>query len=93
MPEETVGMSQPPVRIIVLDRGFVYVGFVRKDGDDLIIEKARNIRYWGTTKGLGELVSGPTANTKHDRVGTVRAPFRAVIHQIDCEGNGWTKEL
>ena len=92
MPEETVVIDLP-VRIVVLDRGFVYVGQITKDGDNLVISKARNIRYWGTTKGLGELRTGPTKTTKHDPVGTVRAPFRAVIHQIDCEGDGWQKEL
>ena len=75
--------------IVVLDRGFVYVGDVNIDGDWCVIEKARNIRVWGTTKGLGELVNGPTASTKLDDVGTVRAPMRAVISVIDAERSGW----
>lgn len=75
--------------IVVLDRGFVYVGDVNIDDDWCVIEKARNIRVWGTTKGLGELVNGPTASTKLDDVGTVRAPMRAVISVIDAERSGW----
>ena len=74
-------------RIVVLDRGFVYVGVPHEEGDNLVIENARNIRYWGTTKGLGELISGPTASTKLDVVGTVIAPKRALIHQIVCTAN------
>ena len=75
--------------IVVLDRGFVYVGDVNIDDGWCVIEKARNIRVWGTTNGLGELVKGPTASTKLDDVGTVRAPMRAVISVIDAERSGW----
>lgn len=76
-------------QIVVLDRGFVYVGDVSNDCDgSLIIENAKNIRRWGTSKGLGELRNGPLANTVVDDVGTVRAPERAVIHMIAVQG-GW----
>ena len=75
--------------IVVLDRGFVYIGNVTLDTDWCLIEKAKNIRVWGTTKGLGELVSGPTSSTKLDQVGTVRAPMRAVISVIDVDGAKW----
>ena len=75
--------------IVVLDRGFVYVGNVTIDGDWCVIERAQNIRVWGTTKGLGELVSGPTKDTKLDPVGTVRAPMRAVISIIDTKAEAW----
>ena len=75
--------------IVVLDRGFVYIGKVTIEGDWCVIENAKNIRAWGTTKGLGELVSGPTSSTKLDQVGTVRAPMRAVISVIDVDGAKW----
>ena len=75
--------------IVVLDRGFVYIGKVTVDGDWCVIESAKNIRVWGTTKGLGELVNGPTSSTKLDQVGTVRAPMRAVISVIDVEASKW----
>ena len=77
------------VAIVVLDRGFVYVGDVTIEDDWCIIQRASNIRVWGTTKGLGELVSGPTSTTKLDRVGTVRAPMRAVISVIDVDSAKW----
>jgi len=79
--------------IVVLDRGFVYVGKVTVDGDWCLIEKAQNIRVWGTTKGLGELVNGPTPNTRLDAVGNVRAPLRAVISIIDANGEKWNGAL
>ena len=73
-------------QIVVLDRGFVYVGNVEDQGENLKITEARNIRRWGTTKGLGQLaLEGPTRNTELDDVGTVIAPKRAVIHQIECK--------
>lgn len=78
------------VKIVVLDRGFVYVGAAKIVGDFVVISDAKNIRVWGTTKGLGELTSGPTSKTVVDRVGTVRAPLRAVISLIDVEKGKWT---
>ncbi len=79
------------IKIAVLDRGFVYIGHVdATDPSMLILRNAKNIRVWGTTKGLGELVNGPLAGTKLDAVGTVRVPFRAVISLIDVEQSKWT---
>ena len=71
--------------IVVLDRGFVYVGDVECDDQWCVIRNAKNIRVWGTTKGLGELVTGPTSKTVLDDVGTVQAPMRAVISIIDAK--------
>ena len=75
--------------IVVLDRGFVYIGKVTIENDWCLIENAKNIRVWGTTNGLGELVNGPTKTTKLDSVGTLRAPMRAVISVIDVEQDKW----
>jgi hypothetical protein len=79
--------------IVVLDRGFVYVGNVTVDKDWCLIENAKNIRVWGTTNGLGELVNGPTKETKLDTVGNVRAPMRAVISIIDAKEDKWNGAL
>lgn len=73
-------------RIVVLDRGFVYAGQVTEQPDRIVITNAVNIRYWGTTNGLGELVAGPTPKTKLDRVGTVEVYRHAVISMIPCQG-------
>ena len=77
------------LKIVVLERGFVYIGFVEIIGDFVHIQKAKNIRVWGTTKGLGELVNGPTKSTKLDDVGLVVAPMRAVISLIDADESAW----
>ena len=76
--------------IVVLDRGFVYVGNVEVEGDWCVITDAKNIRVWGTTSGLGQLaLEGPQESTKLDCVGVVRAPMKAVISIIDTKADQW----
>ena len=88
--EETTVLSG--YGIVVVDRGFVYVGDVRCGPEWCIITNARNIRCWGTTRGLGQLaLEGPTKETKLDPIRTVRVPMRAVISVIDSEAAKWTK--
>ena len=88
----TPGCVNHGLQIVILDRGFVFVGDVSEDGVWLLIKNARNIRRWGTSKGLGELAkNGPLADTKIDDAGTVRAPMRAVIGLLQCEAASWTK--
>ena len=87
-------MSQPKeIKIVVLDRGFVFVGYVTFGDDCVYIDKASNIRRWGTTQGIGELRNGPLAETVLDPAGTVRAPMRALIFTVDCEASKWTSSL
>ena len=76
--------------IVVVDRGFVYVGDVEIAGDWCNVTQAKNIRFWGTTEGLGELaLKGPQKDTKLDMVGIVRIPMRSVISVIDTSGELW----
>ena len=82
--------SAPSVKIVVLDRGFVYVGRVTLDDKFCTITNAKNIRRWGTTQGLGELaLKGPQPNTVLDNTGTVQAPMRAVLELIATEAALW----
>lgn len=82
------------IKIVVLDRGFVFVGHVSESENFIYIDKAMNIRKWGTSdKGLGELRNGPLQETILDSSGTVRAPMRALILTIDCIANKWTPFL
>ena len=73
-------------RIIVADRGWVFVGTC-EDHDDgsVTIRGAKNIRRWGTTKGLAELANGPTAKTVVDDGGTVRCTPIVAIAVV----SGW----
>ena len=75
--------------IAVLERGFVYIGAVSTDDRWVYIEHAANIRRWGTTLGLGQLVAGPLPETKLDPAGAVQAPLSALIHLIEVEAREW----
>ena len=74
-------------KIVIVDKGFVYVGRVTEREGGIVIHDAQNIRRWGTTKGLGELRSGPTESTICDPYGTVRVPIGSVVSVIDCTGD------
>lgn len=77
-------------QIVIAQRGWVFVGDVARDGDEVTISGASCIRRWGTTKGLGELASkGPQASTVLDPMGTVRLHALAVVASIDCEAGKW----
>lgn len=76
--------------IAVLDRGFVYVGNVAIEKDWVRITNARNVRQWGTTKGLGELgLNGPTPNTKLDNCPDIHVPLHTLNHIMDTEEKKW----
>lgn len=83
-------MNESKKQIVVLQRGWVVVGDVSSDGEDRIkVENASVIRSWGTTKGLGQLVDGPTPSTKLDKAGTVRAHVLAVVFTLDVDAEKW----
>lgn len=86
---DSLSTPDPEYKIVVLDRGFVYVGAVTIADDFVTIRNAKNVRVWGTTKGLGELAKGPTSKTVTDPTGTVRAPLRALIAIVDVELGAW----
>jgi hypothetical protein len=76
--------------IVVADRGFVYVGSVVVSDDWCVVTDARNVRKYGTTKGLGQLAQeGPQTDTVLDSAGTVRIPLRGVMHLIETEVSKW----
>lgn len=81
------------LQIAVLDRGFVYIGYVKTHAGWVHITNAWNIRRWGTTEGLGQLVNGPLSGTNLDRVGNVRLPQHALIHLIAVKEEKWANKL
>lgn len=61
-------------RIIVCDRGWVFAGnCLDNDDGSVTTTNAKNIRRWGTAKGLGELVNGPLSDTVTDDYGTIKS--------------------
>ena len=78
--------------IFVLDRGFVVVGRAELSTELVFtwhLTPGRTVRRWGTTRGLAELVNGPTANTVLDDPAERFIPFRSVIEIIKVEEEKW----
>ena len=76
--------TTPSRQIVIGERGWVWVGDVRREGGDYILTNASVIRAWGTKNGLGELaLKGKQSATILDPCGTVRVPDLAVIGRID----------
>ena len=86
------GCANPnsPVKIAILQRGWVFVGRFTKTGSDCLLENAYCIRQWGTTKGLGDLINGPTSKTVLDESGTVRFHELGIVALIDCDEEKWS---
>lgn len=79
------------VRIVVLQRGWIYIGRFERVGSDCKLHNSYCIRVWGTTKGLQELVNGPTSSTKLDKCeGVVEFDWLTVIHTIAVDPKKWT---
>lgn len=82
------------LQIVVLQRGWVYVGEVTQVGDEYFIRNGACIRNWGTTRGLGEIASGgPTANTKLEPVPEVRFHEAGKIFMIVAEVQLWAGKI
>ena len=76
-------------QIILADKGFVYIGICEHlPNGQVLIQQARNIRYWGTTAGIGQLKDGPTEKTILDWCGTVRV---LPILTIETTPGAWGK--
>lgn len=78
------------IKIVVLQRGWIYIGRFKRDGNDCSLTNAYCIRTWGTTKGLAELVNGATSSTRLDKCeGVVEFDWLTVIHTITVNKESW----
>lgn len=81
--------------IVVVDRGFVYVGKLSDKGREdgvFTLKEAYNIRKWGTKKGLGQLVlEGPQPDTVLDKCGTLIIPKKSIISVHPTKQELWKK--
>lgn len=94
VPKGTQSIPEGPLKIAVLQRGWVGVGRVSKNGEIYTLENASTVRYWGTTKGLGEIaMGGPTPKTILDRAGTITFHELTVVMFIQCEEASWARTL
>ena len=78
------------VKIVILQRGWVYIGRLERNGHDCKLHNAYNIRVWGTKKGLPELIHGATESTKLDKCeGVVEFNWLTVVHTITADKSKW----
>ena len=84
-----------PIKIVVIERGFVYVGRVEKNDEtgDVTIYGARSLIRWGSSQHLGELVDGPLKNTKLGASCTVLVRQQQIIHMIEVNNGGWNNHI
>lgn len=79
-----------PVKIVILQRGWVMVGRWGRDGDDCWLDGAKIIERWGTTEGLGQLVNGPTSETRLRPAGRVEFHILGVVATLTCREDAWS---
>jgi|LakMenE18May11ns_1017448.scaffolds.fasta_scaffold8996020_1 hypothetical protein len=78
------------IKIVILQRGWVYIGRFSREGNDCKLTNASCIRTWGTSKGLQELVNGATSKTVLDKCeGVVEFDWLTVVHTITVNPDKW----
>lgn len=84
-PTKSDSLGKGEKRIVILQRGWIYVGDYYLNGTEGRIENASCIRKWGTSKGLGELAEeGVKSDTKLDKCPTVNFHRAGEVHTILC---------
>lgn len=82
------------VSIVVLQRGWVAVGYLKRNESQCVLEKTAIIRVWGTTKGLGEIAfAGPTKNTILDKCPDIHFHELTAVLIMDCIKEKWEDVL
>lgn len=90
VPKSSQVSYEGEIKIVVLQRGWVYIGRFSRSGNDCKLINASCIRAWGTTKGLQELVNGPTSKTVLDKCdGVVEFDWLTVVHTISVNDKKW----
>jgi hypothetical protein len=84
--------------VAVLRDRWVFVGFRRREGDQIIMERARCVRVWGTAgdhTGLATLAAkGPTDSTVIEDPSTIKFHLLAETfsHEADRHALAWRRE-
>jgi len=82
--------QEKALEIVILQRGFVMIGFLSKKENDCTLTDAYVIRSWGTSRGLGELaLEGKKENTLLDKAGLVELNNFTIIARIKCDYSKW----
>ena len=93
VPKSSASYVEPAgdFKIVILQRGWVMIGRLERNGSECKLHDASVIRCWGTTKGLGELAKdGPQENTKVDPCnGLVEFDYLTVVATISADESKW----
>lgn len=83
------------LKIVILQRGWVMIGNLERNGSECKLHNASVIRNWGTTKGLGELaIEGKKKDTKLDKCGgVVEFDYLTVVATIAVDESKWKSDL
>lgn len=91
------GSNEPTnsnIKIVILQRGWVFIGRFSEKGDMCYLDNAYTIRTWGTSKGLGELaLEGKKTSTKLDKAGRVEFHRLTTVATMNCAEDVWNSEL
>ena len=94
VPADSVQPIEGDIKIVILQRGWVMIGYFSREGDDCKLQKAAVIRKWGTSAGLPELCNGKLPNTVLDKCGgVVEFDYLTVIATIAVKEEVWAREL
>jgi len=82
------------MHIVVIKSGFAFVcREFTETPESATLTTARCIRVWGTARGLGQLVSGPTKETVlDDTIPIISTPRAAVLFSFEVS-SAWDKHL
>lgn len=77
-------------QIVILQRGWVVLGDVTKEGEYFTVTNGFVIRRWGTKNGLGQLATeGKQTNTELEPTPKMRIHELTVINLIECDKDKW----
>lgn len=75
--------------IVVLQFGWVFVGELYSVDGAIELRNGKNIRKWGTEKGIMQLKNGPLAHTVLDPHSDISINPQAIIMWILTEKSKW----
>jgi hypothetical protein len=82
--------TKPDIRLVILQRGWVFVGHFEQHGARCRLTGASCVRRWGTTKGLGELAqAGKLPNTVLDATPPVEFHELGIVATVQCDPAKW----
>ena len=88
--EEELTEIDGGIKIVILQRGWVFIGRFKKIGSQCKLHNAYCIRRWGTSEGLGELAfKGKLNDTILEKTPPVKFHELTVIATIDCVEEKW----